>query len=231
MLAETMKKHLSHQQLSSVRHWYHRLRSISCPSIPYLHACLYHLHKQISALFHAALQRGYYTPLFLSQIKAKPKQLYLYSGMPLLCGKLQIQLGEGCRISGITTFSGRSSSTNPQLIIGNNVGISWQTTIAVGNKVILDDNVRLAGKVFIAGYPGHPIDPARRANGDPDDENQVGDVHLERNVWVGTGATLMGGVSIGENSIVAAGSVVTRSMPANVLIGGNPAIVIKQLEY
>nr|WP_202819787.1 acyltransferase [Thaumasiovibrio subtropicus] len=169
--------------------------------------------------------------MFLSQVNNKPRHLYLYSGMPFISGNVQIEVGDHCRISGATTFSGRNSSQQPTLVIGNNVDINWQTTIAVGRKVILEDNVRLAGSIFLAGYPGHPIDPARRANGDADDDNQIGDIHLKKNVWVGTGSTILKGVTIGENSIVSAGSVVTKSMPANVLIGGNPAKVIKTLEY
>jgi maltose O-acetyltransferase len=53
---------------------------------------------------------------------------------------------------------------------------------------------------------------------------------LERNVWVTSGCIILGGVRIGENTVVAAGSVVTRSLPPNVLAGGNPARPIKTIE-
>jgi acetyltransferase-like isoleucine patch superfamily enzyme len=53
---------------------------------------------------------------------------------------------------------------------------------------------------------------------------------LERNVWVTSGCTILGGVRIGENSVVAAGSVVTRSVPPNVLVGGNPARVLRPVQ-
>lgn len=52
---------------------------------------------------------------------------------------------------------------------------------------------------------------------------------LERNVWVTSGCIILGGVRIGENSVIAAGSVVTKSIPSNVLAGGNPAKVIKAI--
>lgn len=55
-------------------------------------------------------------------------------------------------------------------------------------------------------------------------------IHLDDNVWIGDGAIVCKGVSIGTNSIVGAGSVVTKSLPANVIAAGNPAVVVKELD-
>jgi acetyltransferase-like isoleucine patch superfamily enzyme len=52
---------------------------------------------------------------------------------------------------------------------------------------------------------------------------------IERNVWIAAGATIIGGVTVGENSVVAAGSVVTKNVPSNTLVGGNPARVIRSI--
>jgi acetyltransferase-like isoleucine patch superfamily enzyme len=52
---------------------------------------------------------------------------------------------------------------------------------------------------------------------------------IGRNVWIAAGATIIGGVTVGENSVIAAGSVVTRDVPADTLIGGNPARVIRSI--
>jgi acetyltransferase-like isoleucine patch superfamily enzyme len=71
---------------------------------------------------------------------------------------------------------------------------------------------------------GHPIEPSRRRAcviAKP--------IAIERNVWIGAGATIIGGVTVGENSVVAAGSVVTRNVPPNTLVGGNPARVIRSI--
>ncbi len=232
MLVATLKKHLSADHIDQLKRWNHSLRSQAFPVIPGVHSMLYHLHRTLVSLIQSAAQKLYYTPLFLSQVSVRPSRVFLYSGMPFISGNLRIELGEGCRISGATTFSGRNSSqSQPTLMIGKNVDISWQSTIAVGDKVILEDNVRLAGSVFLGGYPGHPIDPHRRAKGEADDDNQVGTIHIKKNAWVGTGSAILKGVTIGENSIVAAGSVVTKSVPDNVLVGGNPAKIIKTLEW
>jgi len=52
---------------------------------------------------------------------------------------------------------------------------------------------------------------------------------IERNVWIAAGATIIGGVTIGENSVVAAGSVVTRDVQPNALVGGNPARLVRSI--
>lgn len=188
------------------------------------------LHKIIQSSISWIFRVFYWTPLFKSQLLNNPKRLNLYGGLPFISGPLQISCADDCRISGQTTFSGRwSTEIKPKLIIGHNVGIGWQTTIAVGSKVILGDNVRMGGRNFIAGYPGHPLDAQERAKGLPDHENQIGDVILEKDVWIGTGAMIMAGVTIGEGSIIAAGSIVTKSLPSNVLAGGNPARIIRHL--
>ncbi len=142
---------------------------------------------------------------------------------------MTISIGNDCRISGSTTFSGRVQAANPTLSVGSNVDIGWQTTIAVGNQVIIEDNVRIAGRAFIFGYSGHPLDAKRRANGEGDDENQVGDIILRKDVWLGTNVTVKSGVTIGEGTVVAAGSVVTKSLPPFVVAAGNPAIVVSQI--
>jgi len=167
-----------------------------------------------------------HTPAFKGRLQSYGKHLYLYSGLPFISGPLTIQVGNQCRISGQTTFTGRSASHNPSLIIGNNVGIGWQTTIAVGNKVIIEDDVRIAGKAFLFGYSGHPLNAKERAQGRPDNENQVGDIHLEKGVWLGSNVSVKGGVTIGEGTVVSTGSVVTKSLPPYVLAAGNPAKVI-----
>jgi len=206
-------------------------RSIGIPVIPGVHFSLYKFHLAINGLINAIMRVFYWTPLFKSRTTNSAKRLYLYGGsMPLILGPLRIALGDDCRVSCQTTFSGRTSSIEiPLLTVGNNVEIGWQTTIAVGNRVTIGNNVLIAGQAFLAGYPGHPLDPKDRASGLPDTDNQVGEIILEDNVWLATGVTVLSGVKIGEGTVIAAGSVVTKSIPKGVLAGGVPAKIIRQL--
>ena len=207
------------------------IRTSEFPLIRPVHGLMYHCHKSFTGLMASLVRFFYWTPLFKSQLINNPKQLYVYSGMPLLLGQLDITMGNKCRISGHSTISGRHSSQyQPELIIGNNVGISWQNEIFVGRKIYIGNNVRMAVKVRLVGYPGHPVDAEARAKGLPDTDDQVGDIIISDDVWLAAGVTVMGGVTIGAGTIVATGSVVTRDLPAGVLAGGIPSKVIKRLE-
>jgi acetyltransferase-like isoleucine patch superfamily enzyme len=53
---------------------------------------------------------------------------------------------------------------------------------------------------------------------------------IKRNAWIGAGATILPGVTVGENSVVAAGAVVSKDVPANTIVGGIPAKIIKSIE-
>ena len=105
-----------------------------------------------------------------------------------------------------------------------------QNAFSVGDKIILEDDVRLAGRIFLAGFPGHPIDCKRRAKGDLDDDSQIGDIIIKRGAWIGTGSTILGGVTIGEGAIIGAGSVVTKNIPPFTIAAGNPAKVVKKIK-
>ena len=206
------------------------VRGASIPTIPMLHRTLFALHVTIRNAVSDVLRVVWYTPLFQSRLARPASRLYLYGGLPLIMGPLDMEVGPGTRISAQTTFTGRTASTvRPLLRIGGNVDIGWQTTIAVGRDVIIGDNVRIAGRALLAGYPGHPLDAVARAAGLPDTQDQVGDIVLEDDVWLATGVTVSAGVRIGRGTVVAAGSVVTKDLPPFVLAGGVPARVIRQL--
>jgi len=223
-------KTADHPCAMTLRRLYRLQQRLQCPVVPGLHRLMLVMHRSGSQICHSVLQFVYFTPLFKSQLNNAPKVLHLYSGMPQLGGRLELSIGEDCRISGRSSLFGRTSGREiPELRIGCNVDIGWQNTIAVGRKVVLGDNVRLAGNVFLAGFPGHPYDAAARARGEAETDDQVGDIVLEPNVWLASGVTVLAGVTIGENSIIGAGSVVTRDIPANVIAAGNPARVIRSL--
>ncbi|MEN8634365.1 MULTISPECIES: acyltransferase [Pseudoalteromonas] len=199
--------------------------------IPYVHSTLFSLHHLVKFIISELGRILYYTPLFKSQIKGTKKGLYLYSGMPQILGNLNIECADNVRMSGISTFCGRvSTHREATLTIGSNVDIGWQNAFSVGDKIILEDDVRLAGRIFLAGFPGHPIDCKRRAKGDLDDDSQIGDIIIKRGAWIGTGSTILGGVTIGEGAIIGAGSVVTKNIPPFTIAAGNPAKVVKKIK-
>jgi len=213
---------------------FRQLKVIHTFEIPYprfLLVSFYAIYKNTQSLISELTRTFWWTPLFKGRLNSFGKNLYLYGTLPYISGPIQIQLGNNCRISGQTTFSGRTCAKQaPTLTIGNNVDIGWTTTIAVGQHVCIGNNVRIAGRAILAGYPGHPINPEDRAKGLPDTDDQVGDIILEDDVWLATNVSVIGGVRIGKGTIVATGSVVTKDLPPMVLAGGVPARVIRHLD-
>jgi acetyltransferase-like isoleucine patch superfamily enzyme len=110
-----------------------------------------------------------------------------------------------------------------EIRIGRNVFINQNCTFYDLGGLDIGDDVMIGPNVSII-TTGHPLDPTQRRNviiGKP--------IMIERNVWVASGATIIGGVTIGENSVVAAGSVVTKDVPPNTLVAGNPARVVRSV--
>lgn len=214
-----------------VYHTLYELRALDLPAPKLLYSGFYHAYCFSKGLVDNTFRVLLWTPMFKSRLAHVGRYLYLYGGMPYLAGPLNICIGDKCRISGRTTITGRcASATTPRLEIGSNCDIGWMTTIAVGSKVCLGSNVRLAGQCFLAGYPGHPLNALERAQGKPEAEHQVGDIIIENDVWLATGVSVMAGVRIGAGTVVAAQSVVTHDLPPNVIAAGIPAKVIRSLK-
>ncbi|MCP4322946.1 MAG: acyltransferase [Psychromonas sp.] len=191
---------------------------------------IYFLYQFTTTILSNFMRIVIWTPLLKGRIEKVGRNLNLYGGLPYISGPVTIIMGDNCRVSGQSTFTGRScAKTAPTLIVGSNIDIGWMTTIAVGSTIKLGDNVRIAGRALLAGYPGHPLDPRARALGLPETDEQVGHIIIEDDVWLATGVSVMAGVTVGHGTIVAAGSVVTHDLPAMVLAGGIPAKVIRSL--
>lgn len=207
-----------------------KIANFELPAPKFIFSPLYALFRVLQAAFASFTRILFWTPLLKGRLQKVGRNLNLYGGLPYISGPLDIQLGDNCRVSGQSTFTGRScAKETPVLLVGNNIDIGWMTTIAVGSRVELGDNVRIAGRALLAGYPGHPLDPKGRAAGLPEKDEQVGDIIIENDVWLATGVSVMAGVRIGQGTIVAAGSVVTSDLPPMVLAGGIPAKVIRTI--
>jgi maltose O-acetyltransferase len=111
--------------------------------------------------------------------------------------------------------------------IGDNCLLNG-TIVHSRDTVIIGDNCMFGPGVVILDNDSHntSIDPAARRTG----RITVSPVIIGNNVWVGMHSILMKGVHIGDNSIIASGSVITKDVPSNQLFGGNPARFLKNLE-
>lgn len=165
-----------------------------------------------------------------------------------------VELGPGCKFYGRVSFerkvgsiirigadcafrSGRTSnriginrpcmvttrSAGAKIIIGDSVGMSG-TTIGADESIVLEDRVMCGANVTITDTDWHgiPADARQERGGSAP-------VLIEENVWLGLNVVVLKGVTIGANTVVGAGSVVTKSLPANVIAAGLPAVPVKAL--
>lgn len=116
-----------------------------------------------------------------------------------------------------------------QLEIGNNTSISSYTTIYATFGVKIGDNCLISSNCGISSY-NHIQKSANRPANIAQDHLYSKAVVIGNNVWIGMNACILPGVSIGDNSIIGSGSVVTKSVPANEIWVGNPARFVKKIE-
>ena len=106
--------------------------------------------------------------------------------------------------------------------LGKNVFINHACSFLDMGGITIEDDVLIGPRVNLV-TENHPLDPEERKT------LLVKPIVVRRNAWIGAGATVLPGVTIGENSIVAAGAVVSKDVPANTIVGGVPAKIIKSI--
>ena len=113
-------------------------------------------------------------------------------------------------------------NSGKQITIGNNVFINFDCTFLALGGITIEDDVQIGPKVSLI-TENHPQNPRERKGliGKP--------IHIKKNAWIGANATILPGVTVGENSIVAAGAVVSKDVPDNTIVGGIPAKFIKNI--
>ena len=108
---------------------------------------------------------------------------------------------------------------------GKNVYANYNLTAVDDTHIYVGDNTMIAPNVILASA-AHPLDPEERRKGYQ--YNQP--VHIGKNCWLGAGVIVVPGVSIGDDTVIGAGSVVTKDIPSGVVAVGNPCRVIKEIK-
>ena len=167
----------------------------------------------------------------ISTSKAKGK---FRSIAPVLCeGKGSITVGDGTIFGYVEDADFWTSyvflnprNADSKISIGKECQICNRfTAISEGEGIEIGDNVLVGTAVTVMDSDFHDIEPSRRLTGTP----KTGKVVIADNVWIGDRVTILKGTTIGKNSVVAAGAVVSGAVPENVIIGGVPAQVVREL--
>jgi acetyltransferase-like isoleucine patch superfamily enzyme len=116
-----------------------------------------------------------------------------------------------------STDCGKNIKVGKNVFINSGCRFQDQGGISIGDGVLVGHNVVLVTL-------NHDVDPKKRSTLHP------APIKIDNNVWIGANATVVPGVTIGEGAIVAAGSVVTKDVPSNVIVGGVPAKELKKID-
>jgi len=145
-----------------------------------------------------------------------------------------LKIGRNCSINSQNfNLIGRQQKTifwvEGNLSIGNNLGISCSALIC-NHDISIGDNVTIGGNTVIYDTDFHSLDPNLRISKKMDKVSaKWGKVTIGNNVFIGAHATILKGVKIGDNSVIGACSVVTKSIHCNEIWGGNPAKFISKI--
>lgn len=130
------------------------------------------------------------------------------------------EIGEGCYIE--PPFHANFGGAHVHF--GKNIYANFNLTLVDDTHIYVGDNTMFGPNVTVA-TAGHPILPALRERG----YQYNAPVRIGKNCWIGAGAVLLPGVTLGDNVVVGAGSVVTKELPSNVVAVGNPCKVLREV--
>jgi acetyltransferase-like isoleucine patch superfamily enzyme len=172
--------------------------------------------------------------IFLRQFAVLPENTLLMKEITFINKQNnphKINFGENCRIgkgAELMVFK-----TGGEIKVGNNTLINANCHIYSMFKITIGNRVLLSYNVSILDNNSHPIDPERRklhwTDESVDKEVECAEIIIDDDVWIGANVTILKGVRIGKGSIIAANSVVTKSIGSMEIAGGNPAKKIKKI--
>ena len=146
-------------------------------------------------------------------------------------GRGVIEIGDDVTLDGKIDIAFASRfSDRPTLRIGDRTGLGHQCRLVIARAITIGSDCRIAGGVVLFDSSGHPSDPQRRRAGEPPGPEDVKPIVVEDNVWIGMNATIFPGVTLGEGSVVATGSVVMADVPPYTMVAGNPARKVAKLD-
>lgn len=137
-----------------------------------------------------------------------------------LLKELFADLGEGCFIEPPL----HANWGGHHVHFGKNVYANFNLTLVDDTHIYIGDHTMIGPNVVIA-TGGHPLLPELRQKG----YQYNVPVHIGKNCWIGAGAIIVPGITIGDHSVIGAGSVVTKDIPSNVLAVGNPCKVLREI--
>jgi acetyltransferase-like isoleucine patch superfamily enzyme len=148
--------------------------------------------------------------------------------LPYISGKGHIEIGDDVYISGkINVAFCDHLKMDARLRVGSHTFIGHGSSFVIAKEVTIGDHCLIAAGVSFFDNDGHPLDAALRHDNQPITPKDVAGIIVGNDVWIGVGSTILKGVHIGNRAIVGARSVVTKDVPPDTIIAGNPARILR----
>lgn len=172
----------------------------------------------------------YRFPFFRSRCVSIGERLQMEQ-IPGVEGTVKIYIGDDVYLSGRSTIFGGRIFPDPEFRVGNRTFIGTGCVFTVGRSITIGDDVLIAGECFLADYSAHPLDPEKRIAREQVEPGDVRPIRIENKAWLGRGATILPGVTIGEGAVVGAAAVVTKDVPPGHICVGNPGRLLSRTVY
>jgi acetyltransferase-like isoleucine patch superfamily enzyme len=222
-----LSDHWAARLLRKCRHW---LKNLGLPSSTALTIPMLSVFLVVRSSYYFLVRVLVCEPLFKAYCTKIGKGVRTGVFVHWVEGRGHLIVGDNVRIDGKCSFTFASRfSAKPALIIGDNTDIGHGCIFTVAKQITIGRNCQISTGVLIFDSPGHPADPIARATGSPPADDEVRPIVIEDNVWIGRRATILPGVTIGRDSIVATGAVVMTDVPPSTLVAGNPARQVRKL--
>lgn len=168
----------------------------------------------------------------IKKYKLRQKYIKLNQGLSAvnLNGCQYMEIGNNCifgkysKIDCISSYA--NNEYNPRLVIGNSVFINDFFMLLCADSIKIGNDTMIAHNVLITDLNHGYYDSTKPYHSQ---ELITKPVIIGKNVWIGAYATILPGVTIGDNSIIGAHAVVTKDVPSNTIVCGNPAKVVKNI--
>lgn len=207
------------------------LMQVSIPVSPrskVLFTFLYATHVTIRSSIFTLLRILWFEPLFRSQCsRVGPR--FRMEQLVFLQGIGNIAIGSDVHLAGKSNIGFCNSVCDePKVTIGDFTFLGHDCSIYAAESVSIGNHCLIAGGVIIRDYDGHPLDYQARRKHLSISADSIKPVTIGNDVWVGARAVVLKGTKIGDRSIIAAEAVVTKDVPSDCIVAGNPATVVKK---
>ena len=194
-------------------------RGIEVPVPKMIARILWAATRSITNAYYWGKSTFWVTPLYKGLCQDVGQGFCAGSFVPFVAGSGVIRIGNHVRLHGKQNFLFAAiRDDRPEIVVGDNTSIGHNVLFDIAGRLTIGNGCMIASNVLIQDCSGHPLDAARRSAGERPGPDDVKDVVIGENVWIGTGAYILPGAEIGDNSVIAANTVVSRRIPTNSLV-------------